>query len=186
MLFLFFIRFFLFNLYESPKYLMGRGREKEAVEVVHKVAAYNGKTSNLSLHDLERPGAYGVHDDLPEALHDTSAIAAIRRQLRKFSGDHIRALFATRKLAWSTSLLIVIWGQPYFILSCFTGTDLLFIVALIGLAFPLYNSFVTYYLATRGAEFGDGSVYITCTSRHNHPACCFITHYCFRADRNVS
>ncbi|KIM73500.1 hypothetical protein PILCRDRAFT_829085 [Piloderma croceum F 1598] len=142
MLFLFFIRFFLFNLYESPKYLMGRGREQEAVEVVHKVAAYNGKTSNLSLHDLERPGAYGVHDDLPEELHDTSAIAAIRRQLSKFSGEHIRALFATRKLAWSTSLLIVIW-------------------ALIGLAFPLYNSFVTYYLATRGAEFGDGSVYIT-------------------------
>ena len=114
MLLLFFIRFFLFNLYESPKYLMGRGREEQAVEVVHKVAAYNGKTSDLSLHDLQRPGVYGVHDDLPVELQDTSALAAIRRQLRKFNGDHVRALFATKKLAWSTSLLIVIWGQPYF------------------------------------------------------------------------
>jgi len=42
----------------------------------------------------------------------------------------------------STSLLIILW-------------------AFIGLAFPLYNSFVTYFLQTRGADFGDGSVYIT-------------------------
>jgi hypothetical protein len=34
-------------------------------------------------------------------------------------------------------------------------------IAIIGLAFPLYNAFVTYFLATRGADFGDGSVYIT-------------------------
>lgn len=111
MLFLFFIRFFVFNLYESPKYLMGRGKEKLAVEIVHKVAAYNGKTSNLTLEDLRSAGSYSAHTDFPEGQHDTSAIAAVRRQLRKFSGDHVRALFATRKLAWSTSLLIIIWGQ---------------------------------------------------------------------------
>lgn len=47
-----------------------------------------------------------------------------------------------RKLAYSTSLLIVLW-------------------AFIGLAYPLYNGFVPYFLATRGADFGDGSIYIT-------------------------
>ena len=51
MLFFFFIRFFVFDLYESPKYLMGRGKEELAVEIVHKVAEYNGKTSNLTLED---------------------------------------------------------------------------------------------------------------------------------------
>jgi len=62
--------------------------------------------------------------------------------LEHLRGDHVRSLFATRKLALSTSLLIVIW-------------------AFIGLAFPLYNSFLTYFLLTRGAHFGDSSVYIT-------------------------
>ena len=110
MLFFFFICFFVFDLYESPKYLMGRGKEELAVEIVHKVAEYNGKTSNLTLEDLRRVGSYTVRADDPEGQQDTSVLAAVRRQFRKFSGDHVRALFATPKLAWSTSLLIIIWG----------------------------------------------------------------------------
>ncbi|KAF9024366.1 MFS general substrate transporter [Hymenopellis radicata] len=121
MLFLWCIRFFLFKLYESPKYLMGRGRDEKAIEVLHAVAERNGKT---------------------DSEMDTSAKGAIRRKLSNLSGNHVKSLFATRKLAYSTSLIIVLW-------------------ALIGLAFPLYNAFVTYFLSTRGADFGDGSTYIT-------------------------
>ncbi|KLO07040.1 MFS general substrate transporter [Schizopora paradoxa] len=146
------LRYFCFHLHESPKYLMGRGRDEEAVEVVHKVAAYNGRTSSLRLEQLleidglapESPSS-AVSDDPEKGTSrgfDTSAKAAALRKMEKFNTGHVRSLFATRKLAWSTSLLIALW-------------------ALIGLAFPLYNSFVTYYLATRGADFGDGSVYIT-------------------------
>lgn len=130
------IRFFVFKLYESPKYLMGRGRDAEAVEVVHEVAKRNGKTSYLTLDDLK------VADKGEEEEIDTSAKGAVSRQLSKFSGNHVKSLFATRKLAYSTTLLIILW-------------------AFIGLAFPLYNAFVTFFLATRGADFGDGSVYIT-------------------------
>lgn len=50
---MFFLRFFVFKLYESPKYLMGRGRDEEAVRAVHLVAAYNGKTSSLRLEHLQ-------------------------------------------------------------------------------------------------------------------------------------
>ncbi|KDQ59857.1 hypothetical protein JAAARDRAFT_33431 [Jaapia argillacea MUCL 33604] len=144
MLILFILRFFVFHLYESPKYLMGRGRDEEAVEVVHQVAAYNGKKSNLTLEKLREVGELrgeGGDEEKGRKL-DTSATGAVKRKLAIFSGNHVKSLFATKKLAWSTSLLIVLW-------------------ALIGLAFPLYNSFVTYFLATRGADFGDGSVYIT-------------------------
>lgn len=141
MLLLWGVRFFVFKLYESPKYLMGRGKDQQAVDVVHFVAAKNGRSSNLSVEDLRSldSGSTAAVDAAPM---DTSAFAAVRRTLESFSLDHVKALFATRQLAWSTSLLIVIW-------------------ALIGLAFPLYNAFVTYFLATRGADFGDGSVYIT-------------------------
>ncbi|EJD34848.1 MFS general substrate transporter [Auricularia subglabra TFB-10046 SS5] len=141
MLLLWGVRFFVFKLYESPKYLMGRGKDQQAVDVVHFVASKNGRSSNLSVEDLRSldSGSTAAVDAQPM---DTSALAAVRRTLASFSLDHVKALFATRQLAWSTSLLIIIW-------------------ALIGLAFPLYNAFVTYFLATRGADFGDGSVYIT-------------------------
>lgn len=108
-------RFFLFKLYESPKYLMGRGKDEDAVRIVHEVARINGKTTNLTLADLEafnQAGQQGV-----------DASAALKRKLEKVNFTHLRALFASRKLAWSTSLIILIWG-------------------FIGLGFPLYNAFL--------------------------------------------
>ena len=56
--------------------------------------------------------------------------------------SHVRALFATKQLAFSTSLIMLVW-------------------AFIGLGYPLYNAFLPYIQATRGAEFGDGSTYLT-------------------------
>ena len=133
-LLMFISRFVFFTLYESPKYLMGRGRDEEAVKVVHEVARRNGKTSSLTLADLQ------AFDR--EGHHGTDAKAALSRKLEKVNLTHVRALFATRKLAYSTSLMMVIWG-------------------FIGLAFPLYNAFLPYIQASRGVDFGDGSTYIT-------------------------
>lgn len=116
MLVLFVFRFFVFHLYESPKFLMGRGRDAEAVEVVHKVAAYNGTTSSLTLEMLrsvERNRPASRNDDSEKlwiSTIDTSRLGALRRILEVFGWDHITPLFKTRKLAWSTSLLIVLWG----------------------------------------------------------------------------
>jgi hypothetical protein len=41
----FFIRFICFTIFESPKYLMGKGRDEDAVKVIHEVARRNGKGS---------------------------------------------------------------------------------------------------------------------------------------------
>ena len=144
MIVLWIIRFFVFNLYESPKYLMGRGRDAEAIETLEKVATFNGTTNRLTLEQLQGVGVVVGTEGGAErgGTVDASVAAIIRRNLEHLNGDHVRSLFATRKLALSTSLLIVLW-------------------AFIGLAFPLYNAFVTYFLQTRGADFGDGSVYIT-------------------------
>lgn len=135
------LRFFVFNLQESPKFLMSRGRDEEAVAVVHKVAAFNGKTSNLTIEDLkEAERLFG--SPRGEAAMATSAGAAVARKIKTLDRSHVKPLFATRKLAYSTCLLIVLW-------------------ALIGLAFPLYNAFVTYYLETRGSAVGQTSIYTT-------------------------
>ncbi|KAH8691607.1 putative sugar transporter [Talaromyces proteolyticus] len=138
---MFIIRFVCFTIYESPKYLMSRGKDAEAVEVIHEVARRNGKTSTLTLEDLTQ---YNVLADETEQgdAQQTSAAAALERKLEKVNMDHLRSLFSTTKMAISTSLITVIW-------------------AFIGLGFPLYNAFLPYIQSTRGTDFGDGSTYIT-------------------------
>ncbi|KAH6683006.1 major facilitator superfamily transporter [Halenospora varia] len=131
----FFVRFALFTIHESPKYLMGKGRDEEAVAVVHDVARRNGKTSTLTIEDLRAC-------EIPGANVETDAVAALKRKLEKLNLTHVRALFATKKLAFSTGLIMIVW-------------------AFIGLGYPLYNAFLPYIQATRGAKFGDGSTYLT-------------------------
>ena len=131
------VRFVAFTIYESPKYHMGKGNDEEAVAVVHEVARRNKKTSSLTVDDLKACETLAGGGSV-----DTSAGAAVKRQLQKFNLAHVRALFSARRLGVSTALIMTVWG-------------------LIGLAYPLYNAFIPYIQATRGADYGDGSTYIT-------------------------
>ncbi|KAJ0383749.1 hypothetical protein COL922a_009813 [Colletotrichum nupharicola] len=128
---MFLVRFALFTIYESPKYLMGKGRDEDAVRIVHEVARRNGKITSLSVEDLKacEPEGYVARTD---------ATAAVKRNLEKLDLSHVRVLFSTPRLALSTGLIMAVW-------------------ALIGLGYPLYNAFIPYIQATRGAEIGDGS-----------------------------
>lgn len=138
-LILFLIRFVAFTIFESPKFHMGKGNDAEAVRIVHEVARRNGKTSPLTIEDLqacESVGAGGV-----SAQVKTTASAAVKRNLQKVDASHVKALFATKKLAFSTSVITLVW-------------------AFIGLGYPLYNAFLPYIQETRGAQFGDSSTYL--------------------------
>ncbi|KAI0641052.1 MFS general substrate transporter [Trametes meyenii] len=132
-------RFFAFPLLESPRFLVGRGRDADAVAVLHRIAAFNGRTTDLSVDDLEAAGR-AVAAKAGEAGEGERRAVLSRSSV--FTADHVKGLFATPKLAWSTSLLIFLWG-------------------IIGLASTLYNSFLPYLLASRGAKFGDSSYYTT-------------------------
>lgn len=119
---LFVLRFFVFHLYESPRYLVGRGRDAEAVDVLHRVAAYNGRESRLTVGMLAAAGEaarrkMGESADVDEVRDEKGKekeVGAVRAGLaasrQVFSGKHVKALFATRKLALSTTLLILMWG----------------------------------------------------------------------------
>jgi hypothetical protein len=118
------IRFFVFNLLESPRFLVGIGNDQGAVDVIHQMAAYNSTTTSLSLEDLT--GVEERHTD-KKGTEDEKGTEA-RSLLSKtsvFTLAHIKALFATRKMAISTSMLIALWG-------------------IIGLASTLYNSFLPF------------------------------------------
>ena len=135
---MFITRFVFFNIFESPKYLMGKGHDAEAVSVVHEVARRNRKPSSLTVADLQ---AFGPIEGVAPG-QQAAATNILKRNLEKVNSSHVRALFASNKLALSTSLITAVW-------------------AFIGLGFPLYNAFLPYIQATRGADFGDGSTYIT-------------------------
>ncbi|KIM37815.1 hypothetical protein M413DRAFT_448318 [Hebeloma cylindrosporum] len=129
------IRIFAFNLLESPRYLIGKGKDEEAVAVIHKVAAYNKTTSSLTVDQLASIGQPAESEKVAREKWELSKTSY-------FTFMHIKSLFRTRRIAYSTSLLISIWG-------------------IIGLASTLYNSFLPYLLASRGAHFGDASLDIT-------------------------
>ncbi|KAH7041996.1 major facilitator superfamily domain-containing protein [Macrophomina phaseolina] len=94
------------------------GRESEAVRVIQKVAARNGTETWLTLgHFHPSPSANAAAERLK---------STIRQRLSKFQPRKLAALFATPKMAASTSLIVLLW-------------------LLIGLAFPLTDAtFRTY------------------------------------------
>ncbi|KAF2131830.1 membrane transporter [Dothidotthia symphoricarpi CBS 119687] len=124
-------RITVIRLKETPKFLVGEGRDAECVETLQTIAAKYNRPCSLTLEQLTACGT----------LHRTQHTGLARFGI----GDitmHLKGLFSTRKIGLSTSLIWLSW-------------------TLIGLAYPLYNVFLPAYLATRGAEFGDSSAYTT-------------------------
>jgi hypothetical protein len=114
MMILWFIRFFVFKLYESPKYLMGRGRDQDAVVVVHEIARHNGVHSSLTvgeLKDAESIDKTATSIGEREHVEGNHERSTVRQHLSKIGSNHIYPLFATRQLAVSTSKLIILWGE---------------------------------------------------------------------------
>ncbi|KAI0776704.1 MFS general substrate transporter [Trametes elegans] len=135
------VRFFVFPLHESPRFLVGRGRDAEAVDVLRRIAQFNGRETTLEARDLEAAAAAVGGGSGSEGGGEGKGKLVLSRS-SVFTIDHVKGLFETPKLAWSTSLLIFLWG-------------------IIGLASTLYNSFLPFLLASRGARFGDSSYYTT-------------------------
>ncbi|KAK6843510.1 hypothetical protein PG987_004370 [Apiospora arundinis] len=122
---MFFVRFFVFHLFESPKYLLSQGRQAEAVAVVHGIAYRNSAKTWLTEEVLD-----AVVD--MEAVQRSSARLStkevLKQNLAAFSGEHIRPLFSTRKLGLATTLMWLCW-------------------ATIGMGYPLFNAFLPQYLS---------------------------------------
>ena len=51
---LFVLRFFIFPFYESPKFLLMKGKDQEAVDVIRKIAAFNRRPCELTLDSLRK------------------------------------------------------------------------------------------------------------------------------------
>lgn len=127
---MFLARFAIFHLYESPKYLLSKGRQSEAIAVVHGMAYKNKTTTWLTEDILNQIG--GGSPDAQDTKLSTSEV--LRRKLKTFSGERIGPLFSNKRLGINTGLLWFCWLT-------------------IGMGYPLFNAFLPQYLA-RGTNNG--------------------------------
>lgn len=138
-LIMFAVRFFVFHLFESPKFLLSRGRQSEAVAVIHGLAHRNGTKTWLTGDILDAV----VEQDATDPSSDNggrggrggggnsnslSTKSVLKARLEKFSGARLRPLFSNRKLGFTTSLIWFCW-------------------ATIGMGYPLFNAFLPQYLS---------------------------------------
>ncbi|KAH7026127.1 sugar transporter [Microdochium trichocladiopsis] len=128
---MFVLRFFLFHLFESPKFLLSKGRQAEAVAVVHGIAYRNGKKTWLTEEILDAvvDGDRRAHEPVPQV----SIVSIIRKNLTSMSLSHIRPLFANPLLARTTVLIWFCWAS-------------------IGMGYPLFNAFLPQYLSHGGTD----------------------------------
>jgi len=135
------VRFFICPVHESPKFLVSIGRDEEAVEVLHKIAHRNGKSINLTVDDMRMAAAPYLDEDVASVKTSQTKLTTlelIKHSFDDVSGSNVKALFSTKRLAWSTSLIV-------------------FCYAAIGLAYPLYNQFLGTYLAAKNTAVSGGT-----------------------------
>ncbi|KAK0385002.1 hypothetical protein NLU13_7480 [Sarocladium strictum] len=121
---MFIVRFFLVHLFESPKFLLTRGRQHEAVAVVHGIAYRNGTKTWLTSEILDLVAA----GDEAEPQVVVVSRFDLRQKLKAFISERLFPLFKNKTLATTTSLIWFCWAS-------------------IGLGYPLFNAFLIQFLS---------------------------------------
>ncbi|WFD44734.1 hypothetical protein MPSI1_003404 [Malassezia psittaci] len=167
------IRFFVYPVPESPKFLLATNRVEEAFEVIQFIAKENHKSTTLTLEKLRLAGlGHTIDVDRPEDTH-ASAIsdkaqdkAPVEASLRVRDPKPKTNKF-TATMDWSEALrprriietyrtmhrspLSALFASPkmalntILICACWGA---------IGLSYPLYNSFIAIYLQHAGINDG--------------------------------
>jgi Major Facilitator Superfamily len=119
-------RLFLVKMVQTPKWLISQNRDEEVIKNLTEISVKYNRPFTLTLERLEAQG---------RVLHTEKSVWSALRIKHHFSG-----LFSTKRLAWSTTVIIANWF-------------------VIGMVTPLYSVFLPYYLASRGADVGDNSNY---------------------------
>jgi len=101
------LRTVAFRFRESPKFLLVKGRDDAAVEVLQQISAFNGRECTVSLEDFEKLTAQ--HEELFGPAAEIGA-----QQTKKSVGQMIRAELSRYGLLFSSGpvamLTICVWG----------------------------------------------------------------------------
>ena len=105
---IFFLRFVVFRFQESPKFLLYRGKDEKAVEVLRHVAEFNGRQSTITLESFE-----ALTSEVTSNASREPMLGAGSKQLKFSWGEKIKLEFQRYKLLFSTfnmaRLTILVW-----------------------------------------------------------------------------
>jgi len=97
-LLIFFLRYFVFNFLESPKFLLSKGREQEAIDVLHKIAKFNRAPpptiTVADFQEIEASMSQYSGDSTVHAPPNKSAKHVVRNFFGQFR--HLKALFTNK------------------------------------------------------------------------------------------
>ncbi|KAJ9601934.1 hypothetical protein H2200_013493 [Cladophialophora chaetospira] len=133
----FFLRYFVFTFHESPKFLLSRGREAEAIEVLHKIAKFNRASPPTITLDL-----FQALDDTASQTSGPKSAAELNKNILKeflFSFRHLKGLFASRLQIFIFVLLAIAYMGDYW-------------------SFNLAGSFLPIILLRNNVDSGTGTV----------------------------
>lgn len=115
------LRLLVVKMVQTPRWLVSQNRDEEVIKNLIDVSTKYGRIFNLTLEQLQAEG---------RVLHTEKSVwSSLRIRL------HFKGLFQTRKLGWSTTLILANWF-------------------VIGIVSPLYSVFLPFYLASRGYSSG--------------------------------
>lgn len=115
----FLARFVLFSFHESPKFLVAKGRDRQAVEVVRAVAKFNGKRVGLAVEHLEACERVANDDDVNDSASGSEEGEVREKKVRRVPGGHLRMLFGTWTMARLTVLTWICYAADYWCVSFF-------------------------------------------------------------------
>jgi len=113
---------------QTPRWLISQNRDEEVIKVLNDISTKYKRPNYLTLEQLQAEGVV--------LNTEKSVWSSLRIKM------HFKGLFETRKLGWSTTVIIANWF-------------------VIGMVSPLYSVFLPFYLKSRGADTGDNSNYTT-------------------------
>lgn len=104
----FVLRSVIFTFQESPKFLIYRGKDAEAIQVLHTMAQYNGTNCTLVLEDLE-----ALEREFDSDRNTGPMLGGGVKQLKstwaeklKLEGDRFKILFSSYQM---TRLTLLVW-----------------------------------------------------------------------------
>jgi small-conductance mechanosensitive channel len=98
----FIIRCFIFPFYESPRFLISKGNDRDAVEIVHKIAAFNRRSCDLTVESM-----YEQCKETPRMEEQ----ALSKRLVSEIS--RLKLLFGSWRMARVTILVWITWMFDY-------------------------------------------------------------------------
>ncbi|GFZ47001.1 hypothetical protein JCM24511_04227 [Saitozyma sp. JCM 24511] len=139
---IFFLRYFVFTFYESPKFLLSKGKEQEAIDVLHKIAKFNRAPPPVltiehfaEIDQAQSQSTAGTPTGHLSTVQTTKKVA--RDAVRSLS--HLKALFTNKLQAVIFVLLAIAYIGDYW-------------------SFNLAGSFLPIVLLRNNVSSGQGTV----------------------------